>query len=96
MAGLDALPSSAPTLSKLVVGNVKAIGVKWTALTANTLPILGYKLYSDMGGANGNDIFSLVYDGSHNPSLREYVIYNNNTLVSKLYKFKVAAVNING
>ena len=97
MAGLDALPSNAPTLTKLVLdGGVKGVGVKWTASSANTLPIFGYKLYSDMGGINGNDVYSLIYDGSHNPSVREYVLNINNTSVTKQYKFKVAALNING
>ena len=52
-------------------------------MIANSLPILGYKLYSDMGGVNGNDVYSLVYDGSHNPQKREFVILNSNVPVKK-------------
>jgi hypothetical protein len=55
------------------------------------IPTLGYKLLMD-DGFHGD--FTVVYDGSNNYHLREYVAAG--LTVGLPYRFKVVAVNING
>jgi hypothetical protein len=60
---LGAVPSAPGVPTKDIVLSTKdSILVKWTAVTTDTLKILGYKLYADSGHA---DELKLVYDGTY-------------------------------
>jgi len=87
-ASLPAQPA-APTKS-LTASSKTSITVQWAESAATEVPILGYKLF--MSASTGS--FSLVYDGSRNPVLRQYTVPNTTT--GGQYQFKVVAVNYNG
>jgi hypothetical protein len=68
------------------------IAVGWTPLAAATLPLLGYRLYSDLGLDDG---LHLVYDGQNKPTVTDFLVSDvSGPLVT--YKFAVTATNFNG
>jgi titin len=92
LVALGSLPSkpSAPT-KNMEGSSANSILVQWSEVTGNTLSIQGYKLWADSGRA---DDFTLVFDGSNSPGIREYLFMNAD--VDLTYRFRVGASNING
>lgn len=71
-----------------------SIAVDWTQVADHTGPaglIKGYKLYMAVGPSSS---FTIVYDGSNNPTITNYVI--GNLVTGTLYRFKVTSFNNNG
>ena len=90
---LGAVPAApnAPTKNLGASGDGE-IAVAWEALAGETLPVLGYKLYSDLGIEGG---FQLVFNGTNSPDTLLYIMTNvTSSLVP--YGFFVTAVNFNG
>jgi hypothetical protein len=67
LASLPSKPNSVRKDSSLSSG--KAIYLEWDKITADTLMVIGYKLYADSGT---NDPLRLVYDGSSNSQISEF------------------------
>ena len=65
--------------------------VKWDLITVSDLPTLGYVLLMD-DGLQGE--LNVVYDGSFNPQLTEYLIVGLEA--ARTYSLEVYATNING
>jgi len=68
------------------------IAVRWNPLSGETLPVYGYRLYSDLGT---DDEYQLVFDGQHKVTTTEYVLQNV-TDPAVTYKFYATATNFNG
>jgi hypothetical protein len=96
LASLPSKPNSVRKDSSLSSG--EAIYLEWDKITADTLMVIGYKLYADSGT---NDPLRLVYDGSSNSQITEFSFEAqhsfNEALDTQLwYRFQVAAINFNG
>ena len=93
VVALGSVPG-APSKPEKVIGasGPKQIAVQWNEVTGGTLPIYGYRLYSDLGL---DDNFSIVFDGTNKPKTTQY-LQSNVTDPSVTYRFYVTAVNFNG
>ncbi len=81
-------PSTPASPSRSSTGNSPtSIGVQWTAITTDTLPVLQYVLYVNDGTSSDN---TLIYRGSST----SYVMTNTNP--GSTYTFYVMAENYNG
>lgn len=90
LGSVPAGPSS--PVKDVVASGAGQIAVHWEPLAGGTLPLLGYRLYSDLGLDHD---FHLVFDGRNKPSVTHFLLSNvTGPLVT--YKFYVAAVNFNG
>lgn len=90
LGSVPAAPSK-PTKNNAASG-AGEIAVQWSALTSETLPVYGYRLYCDMAS---DDTFTVVFDGRSMPQVTEYLL-TNVTDTNQTYKFKVTATNFNG
>jgi hypothetical protein len=63
VVALGSVPVAPNTPTKnIAASGANQIAVDWTPLASATLPLFGYRLYSDMGL---DDDMELVYDGLH-------------------------------
>lgn len=92
LIALGSLPSKPNPPTKIVSSSTSTlISIQWSEVTGDTLPIEGYKLYSDSGRA---DAFTLVFDGSNSPGIRTFSL--NNVDAALTYRVRVSAINMNG
>ena len=92
LVALGSLPSKPSTPTKTVSSSTSStISIQWAEVTGDTLPIKGYKLYSDSGRAES---LILMFDGSKSPGTRTYSL--TNVYPSLTYRVRVTAINMNG
>lgn len=93
VVALGAVPAGPSTPVKVVdASGANEIAVDWDENTGETLPIYGYRLYSDMGL---DDEFHLLFDGLNQPTITEYLVTNVSSPLLT-FKFYVTAINFNG
>lgn len=91
LGSVPTAPTPPPTKDDAASG-AEEIAVTWSQITGNTLPVFGYKLYSDLGTEQD---FVLVYDGHNKPTETAYTLTNvTDPLVA--YGFYVTGINFNG
>jgi len=90
---LGSVPTAPSAPTKVIADSgAGEIAVRWDPLVGETLPLLGYRLYSDFGLDHD---FTLVFDGLNKPALTDFVV-GGITGPSVAYKFYVTGVNFNG
>jgi hypothetical protein len=90
---LGSLPSQPDAPFKIIESSgPNIISIGWNKITGDTLPILGYKLYSDTGR---DDDFTLIYDGTSSPNTLEYTGIQTQS-IDTIFRVKLKATNING
>jgi hypothetical protein len=90
---LGSVPAAPDAPTKVVArSGAGEIAVSWDPLVGETLPVLGYRLYSDLGLDHE---FYLLYDGLNRPATTEYLV-TNVTGPTVAYKFYVTGLNFNG
>jgi hypothetical protein len=72
------------------LSTLTSIYLEWVEATPSTIPILGYKVYQSAG----TNEFSLIFDQSQNPLVREFNATGLET--GLLFQFRIAAVYFNG
>lgn len=93
VVALGAVPAAVSTPYKDdAASGAGQIAVKWAALTGQTLPIYGYKLYCDMASDHN---FTVVFDGTNQPEARQYLL-ENIADPQQTYKFYATAISFNG
>ena len=90
LGSVPAAPS--PPTKDVPASAADQIAVTWAPLAGETLPLLGYRLYCDLGVDSD---FHLVYDGLNMPSVTSFLM-TNVTDPSVAYKFYVTGTNFNG
>ena len=93
VVALGSVPAAPATPVKVIAASAaNEIAVDWPENAAETLPIYGYRLYSDFGL---DDEFSLVFDGLNQPTITQFLVTD---VPSPLltYKLYVTAINFNG
>ncbi len=74
VVALGSVPGAPSTpVKNIAASGAGEIAVLWDPPAGDTLPILGYRLYSDQGLDSS---FSLVFDGRNRPETREFLIAN--------------------
>lgn len=88
------LPStpSAPTKDFSTSYN-NSIGITWSEITGDVLPIYGYKLYADSGL---EDDFELIYDGTNRPAVTSFTWKSSSLDTDLTYRVYLTATNANG
>lgn len=93
VVALGSVPAAPGAPVKVISGSAaNEIAVDWVENSPETLPIYGYRLYSDLGV---DDEFSLIFDGINQPTVTQFLVLS---VPSPLltYKFYVTAINFNG
>jgi hypothetical protein len=72
VVALGSVPLAPSTPTKnIAASGANQIAVDWTSLAPATLPLFGYRLYSDLGLDHD---MTLVYDGLHQPTVTQFIL----------------------
>jgi len=85
-------PPSTPVKDDDLSSNI-SIALHWNKITTDVLPVIGYKLYADLGH---DDDFKLVFDGTNYPEAVSFNFTRQDLNTSLTYRFYVTGVNFNG
>jgi hypothetical protein len=93
VVALGSVPASPSTPLKVIeASGANEIAVDWDENTGDTLPVYGYRLYSDIGL---DDEYFLLFDGLNQPTVTYFLVINVSSPLLT-YKFYVTALNFNG
>lgn len=93
--GVADFPAAPASLTKVIAESSPTyITLEWAASADTELPVLGYRL-SMRNDTEGDETFTVVYDGLNYPNVHKYTVASG-VETGSTYSFQVEALNYNG